>query len=62
MLLLEVEKVFDCVWHDALLHKLLECRFPTVYIKLIWSFLVDRKFYVSAATGERTVECGVFLE
>jgi hypothetical protein len=29
MLLLDVEKVFDCVWHDALLHQLLGYRFPT---------------------------------
>jgi hypothetical protein len=27
MLLLDVEKAFNCVWQDALLHKLLEYRF-----------------------------------
>jgi hypothetical protein len=57
MLLLDVEKAFDCVWHDALLHKLLGYRFHMVYIKLIW-FLTDRKFYVTVA-GERSAECGV---
>jgi hypothetical protein len=57
MLLLDVEKVFDCVLHDALLHKLLEYRFAMVYRKLIWSFLTARKFYVTVA-GERSAECG----
>jgi hypothetical protein len=47
MLMLDVEKAFDCVWHDALLHKLLERRFSMVYMKLIWSFL-----------GERSVDWG----
>jgi hypothetical protein len=42
----------------ALLHKLLGYRFPLVYIKLIWSFLTDRKFHVTVA-GERSAEYGV---
>jgi hypothetical protein len=46
------------VWHDVLLHKLLGYRFPMMYIKLIWSFLTDRKFYFTVA-GERSAECGV---
>jgi hypothetical protein len=49
MLLLDVEKVFDCVW-------LLEYRFAMVYRKLIWSFLTARKFHVTVA-GERSAEC-----
>jgi hypothetical protein len=47
MLLLDVEKAFDCVLHDALLHELLECRFPMLYVKLIWSFLTDQNLYVT---------------
>jgi hypothetical protein len=59
LLLLDVEKVFDCVWHDALLHKLLEYRFFMVYFKFIWSF--NRKLYVTVA-GERSgVPQGVVL-
>jgi hypothetical protein len=50
ILLLDVE--------DAFLHKLLEYRFPMVYIKLIWSLLTDRKFYVTVA-GKKSSECGV---
>jgi hypothetical protein len=58
LLLLDVENTFDCVWHDALLHKPLKRRIPMVFIKLIWSFLTDRKFYVTVA-GERSAKCGV---
>jgi hypothetical protein len=47
MLLLDVENAFDCTWYDALLHKLRECRFSIVYIKLTWSLLTDRKSYVT---------------
>jgi hypothetical protein len=57
MLLLDIEKAFDCVWLDALLHKLLGYRFHVVYIKLIWSFITDRTFYFTVA-GERSAECG----
>jgi hypothetical protein len=58
MLLMIVEKAFDCVWHDALLHKLREYRFLMVYIKIICSLLTDRKFCVIIA-GERSAECEV---
>jgi hypothetical protein len=58
MLLLDIEKAFDWVWHDALRHKLLGYRYSIVYIKLIWSFLTDRKFCITVA-GERPAECEV---
>jgi hypothetical protein len=54
----DVEKAFNCERHDALLNKLLEYRFPMVYIKIIWSFLTHQKFYVTLAR-ERSAECGV---
>jgi hypothetical protein len=57
MLLLDVEQTFNCEWHDALLHKLLEYRFLMVYkahlVLLDWP-----KFYVIVA-GEGSGECGV---
>jgi hypothetical protein len=52
---------FDFVWHDALFHKLLEYRFLLVYIKLICSFLTDRKIYVTVS-GERSAECWFLSE
>jgi hypothetical protein len=38
--------------------KLLEYRFPMVYIKLICSFLINGKFYFTFA-GEMSAQCGV---
>lgn len=47
MVLLDVEKAFDTVWHNGLLHKLMRYNFPTYLIKLIQSFLSRRTFKVS---------------
>jgi hypothetical protein len=60
MLLLDVERAFECVWYDndASLHKLMEYCFPMVYIKLICFFLTDRKYYGTVA-GERSAESRV---
>jgi Reverse transcriptase (RNA-dependent DNA polymerase)/Endonuclease-reverse transcriptase len=44
---LDVEKAFDKVWHDALIHKLKMYDFPIFLIKIIYSFLKDRKSLVS---------------
>jgi len=47
MIILDIEKAFDTIWHDGLLHKLLALKFPIVIIKLIQSFLADRSYYVN---------------
>jgi hypothetical protein len=43
---LDIEKAFDTTWHSSLLYKLSELEFSTSLIKLIDSFLTDRKFKV----------------
>jgi hypothetical protein len=43
---LDIEKAFDTTWHSGLLYKLSELEFLTHLIKLIASFLTDRKFKV----------------
>jgi hypothetical protein len=43
---LNIEKAFDTTWHSGLLYKLPELEFSTSLIKLISSFLIDRKFEV----------------
>jgi hypothetical protein len=45
--LLGIEKVFNIAWHLGLLYKLLELKFSISLIKLVSSFLSQRKFRVS---------------
>lgn len=47
LILLDIEKTFDTVWHDGLLHKLDNFGIPISLVSLIGSFLEDRSFVVS---------------
>ncbi|XP_017795706.1 PREDICTED: RNA-directed DNA polymerase from mobile element jockey-like [Habropoda laboriosa] len=42
---LDIEKAFDKVWHEGLLHKI-DQKFPKAYYKLIKSYLKQRTFFV----------------
>jgi hypothetical protein len=44
---LDIEKAFDTTWHFGLLYKLLELQFLIILIKLISTFLSQRKFRFS---------------
>lgn len=46
LILLDVEKAYDSVWHEAILHKMLLGNFPMMLVKTISSFLKDRTFQV----------------
>jgi hypothetical protein len=46
MLLLDIEKAFDTVWHDGLIYKMCAKSFPLFLVKLTQSFLTDRTFSV----------------
>ena len=46
MLLMDVEKAFDRVWHNGLIYKMMKYNFPHRIIKFIYSFLNNRKFHV----------------
>lgn len=46
MVLLDVEKAFDTVWHDGLIFKLIKLKFPRFLIKIIQTFLYKRSFCV----------------
>ena len=54
MALLDIEKAFDCVWHDALIFKLCNHAYPTYLIKLVQSFLTNRKSFVSIGENHST--------
>lgn len=54
MILLDVEKAYDSVWQDAILHKMKVAHFPLYIIKFLQSFLKERCFQV-VVNGELSV-------
>jgi len=59
---LDVEKAFDKVWHEGLLHKLLKIGTPMHFVKLIESFLTSRCFNVrveNSISTNRPISAGV---
>lgn len=47
MIMLDVEKAYDSVWQEAILHKMLAADFAMPLLKVLLSFLKDRSFQVS---------------
>ena len=47
IVLLDLKHAFDSVWHDGLIHKLMQYNYPIYLIKLLHSYLNDRTAYVS---------------
>jgi hypothetical protein len=59
---LDIEKAFNTTWHSGLLNKLSKLEFSTSLIKLIGSFLSQRKFRVSVEgemSTSRVMQAGV---
>jgi hypothetical protein len=59
---MDIEKAFDRTWHYGLLYEVSELAFSTRLIKLIASFLIDRKFKVlveSEISTSRNIAAGV---
>jgi len=54
MIILDLQKAFDSVWHRGLLYKLHLIKIPDYIIKIIRSYLKDRKFIVSFNGAEST--------
>ncbi|KAM0734035.1 putative RNA-directed DNA polymerase from transposon X-element [Formica fusca] len=62
MLLLDIEKAFDKVWMDGLLYKMIQCNYPITIIRLIQSYLYDRKLQVrvnNVNSEEKVIRAGV---
>lgn len=62
MVLLDIEKAFDTVWHEGLIYKLQKYNFPLYIIKIIQNYLKNRTFIVTANktdSNEKTIEAGV---
>lgn len=47
LVLADVRKAFDSVWHDGLVHKMIHLQFPAHIIRLTHSFLEQRSFHVT---------------
>lgn len=62
MILLDIEKAFDVVWHKALVYLLNEYEVPLYIIKIILYYLKNRKFKVhikDSKSSTRKVAAGV---
>lgn len=62
MVLLDIEKAFDTVWHDGLLVKLAEMGTPSYLVNLAANYLSEREFTVKINSSEsqsRAVPAGV---
>lgn len=46
MILLDIEKAFDSIWHDGLIYKLIKMKLPIYLIRIINSFIRKRQFAV----------------
>lgn len=55
IVMLDVEKAFDRVWHAGLLHKMILLHFPPYLTKIISNFLKERKFFVALGGSKSTI-------
>lgn len=46
LILFDIEKAFDRVWHKGLIYKLIQFKFPIYLIKIIYNYLNERRFFV----------------
>lgn len=59
---LDVQKAFDSIWHNGIIHKLNALKFPIHLIKIIGSYLGGRKAFVSlsdASSRPYEIKAGV---
>lgn len=62
IILMDIEKAFDSIWHDGLIYKLKNYGFPLYIVKIIKSFLAERSFKVfinNTMSSVRNIPAGV---
>lgn len=62
IILLDIEKAFDSIWHNGLIYKLKKYGFPIYIVRIIKSFLTDRTFKVvinNSTSVSRNISAGV---
>lgn len=62
MVFLDASKAFDKIWHAGLIYKLIKFKIPLSYIKLLNSYLSNRKYQVSikdSLSNIRNIQSGV---
>lgn len=54
VVLLDIEKAFDSIWHDGLIFKLIEMKLPTYLVRIIQAFIRNQRFavYVNGCKSE----------
>lgn len=60
--LLYIEKAFDKIWKDGLIHKLIKLKLPKQLIKIIQSYLQNRTFqvkYKGTLSNKKHADAGV---
>ncbi|GFX19499.1 RNA-directed DNA polymerase from mobile element jockey [Trichonephila clavipes] len=58
---LDVKKAFDRMWHDGLIYKMIQLKFPTYLVKIIHHYLDNRTFNVkinSTSSNDRSIASG----
>lgn len=55
MILFDIEKAFDRVWHDGLVYKMIKLNFPHYIKMLILNFLQNRSFHVDVNGAASTL-------
>ena len=62
MVLLDVEKAFDTVWHKGLVYKLISYGIPLYLVKIVQSFLTNRSYnvFINSSYSEKyNIDAGV---
>lgn len=62
MLLIDLQKAFDRVWHDGLIYKLMQLNVPNYIVKILHSYLAGRSFYINldgVKSSVKNIEAGV---